>query len=135
MTCVAFIANECIQVAHAQDICLAEMQGHDFEFFAFDSPDEIPSKVPRYIEIWQHHALLKASMLQDLEKGRDTEIDYINGVICRKGDEFGVSTPFNDRVVELVKEAQSSRTVNDFSLISRFDDLITKHAPGVTFQL
>ena len=37
-----------------------------------------------YEEVWGPHANLKASMLQDLEKGRKTEIDYINGHVIKK---------------------------------------------------
>ena len=74
---------------------------------------------------------LKASMLQDLEKGRDCEIDYINGIICKKGREKNVPTPFNDKVVELVTEAQSRRGVNDFSYLSRFDGLLEQYAKGI----
>ena len=70
-------------------------------------------------------------MLQDLEKGRDCEIDFINGIICRKGREAGVPTPFNDKVVELVKEAQGRRGVNDFSYLSRFDDLLEQYAKNI----
>ena len=34
------------------------------------------------------HAKLKASMLQDLEKGKKTEVDYINGSICDMGEDI-----------------------------------------------
>lgn len=85
MTCLAFIADECIKVAHAKAIQLVPMQGEDFEHFKLDSALDIPSKMPLYRKIWSQHVALKASMLQDLEKGRTTEIDYINGVVCRQG--------------------------------------------------
>ena len=54
--------------------------------------------------------------------------NYINGVICQQGRECGIATPFNDRIVELVTEAQTRRGVNDFSYLSRFDDLLEKYA-------
>ena len=44
----------------------------------------------------------KPSMLQDLEHGRDTEVDVVNGGVARRGRAHGMATPFNDRVVELV---------------------------------
>lgn len=135
MTCLAFIADECIKVSHAQGIRLAKMQGEDMESFAFGNAGEIPSKMPLYQKIWGQHVKLKASMLQDLEKGRDCEIDFINGIICRKGRETGVPTPFNDKVVELVKEAQSRRGVNDFSYLSRFDDLLEQYAKNIQVTL
>ena len=45
----------------------------------------------------------KCSMLQDLEKGRRTEIDAINGSIVREGRRLGVLTPVNEVMVALVK--------------------------------
>ena len=44
----------------------------------------------------------KASMLQDLERGLKTEVDVINGAVVEKGREYGVATPLNARVVELM---------------------------------
>jgi 2-dehydropantoate 2-reductase len=45
----------------------------------------------------------KCSMLQDLEKGRRTEIDAINGSIVREGKRLGIPTPVNEVMVALVK--------------------------------
>jgi 2-dehydropantoate 2-reductase len=135
MTCIAFIADECIKVSRAQGIALAKMQGADFNVFEFQNAQEIPSKMPIYQKIWGQHVKLKASMLQDLEKGRNCEIDYINGIICDKGRKSNIPTPFNDKVVELVKESQSRRGVNDFGYLSRFDGLLDRYAKGVTVKL
>jgi 2-dehydropantoate 2-reductase len=44
----------------------------------------------------------KASMLQDLERGIKTEVDVINGAVVDKGREYGVDTPLNARVVEMM---------------------------------
>ena len=44
----------------------------------------------------------KPSMLQDLEQGRATEVDVVNGGVAARGRDHGIATPFNDRVVELV---------------------------------
>jgi 2-dehydropantoate 2-reductase len=50
----------------------------------------------------------KASMLQDVEARRATEIDYLNGGIARFGRELGVATPLNDAVTALVKALEDS---------------------------
>jgi 2-dehydropantoate 2-reductase len=50
----------------------------------------------------------KASMLQDIEARRETEIDFLNGGIARFGRELGVSTPLNDAITQLVKGMEAS---------------------------
>jgi 2-dehydropantoate 2-reductase len=50
----------------------------------------------------------KASMLQDVEARRPTEIDYLNGGIVRFGEEHGVPTPLNRAVWSLVKGLEQS---------------------------
>jgi 2-dehydropantoate 2-reductase len=50
----------------------------------------------------------KASMLQDVEARRPTEIDYLNGGIVRFGREHGVPTPLNDAIWALVKGVEDS---------------------------
>jgi 2-dehydropantoate 2-reductase len=41
----------------------------------------------------------RPSMLQDVMKGRRTEIDYLNGFVAAEGRRAGIPTPFNDAVV------------------------------------
>jgi 2-dehydropantoate 2-reductase len=50
----------------------------------------------------------KASMLQDVEARRPTEIDYLNGGIVRFGVEHGVPTPLNRAIWSLVKGLEHS---------------------------
>jgi len=50
----------------------------------------------------------KASMLQDVEAHRATEIDYLNGGIVRFGREHGVPAPLNEAILALVKGLEAS---------------------------
>ena len=50
----------------------------------------------------------KASMLQDVEARRPTEIDYLNGGIARFGHKLGVPTPLHDAVTALIKGVEAS---------------------------
>lgn len=45
----------------------------------------------------------KSSTAQDLARNRPTEIDYLNGLIVRKGQEYGVPTPTHETIYTLVK--------------------------------
>ena len=53
----------------------------------------------------------KASMLQDVEARRETEIDFLNGGIARFGRELGVATPLNDAITSLIKGLEASWTL------------------------
>jgi 2-dehydropantoate 2-reductase len=46
----------------------------------------------------------RPSMLQDVMKGRRTEIDYLNGYVSQQGKRLGVPTPVNDAVVAAVRQ-------------------------------
>lgn len=50
----------------------------------------------------------KASMLQDVEAKRRTEIDVINGAIVAAGRKLGVATPLNDAMVWLVRAMEEN---------------------------
>jgi 2-dehydropantoate 2-reductase len=53
----------------------------------------------------------KASMLQDVEAGRETEIDFLNGGVVRFGREHGVPTPLNEAMTALIRGVERSWAV------------------------
>ena len=67
-------------------------------------PEELIDHAARPDVAYDH----KASMLQDVEARRLTEIDYLNGGIARFGRERGVPTPLNDAITALVKGVEAS---------------------------
>jgi len=69
-------------------------------------PEELIDHAARPDVAYDH----KASMLQDVEAQRRTEIDYLNGGIARFGHELGVPTPLNDALTALVKALEDSWT-------------------------
>ena len=50
-------------------------------------------------DTYAHHA----SMLQDVMRGKKTEIDALNGAIARLGEETGIPTPVNLMLTQLIK--------------------------------
>jgi 2-dehydropantoate 2-reductase len=69
-------------------------------------PEELVDHAARPDVAYDH----KASMLQDVEAHRATEIDYLNGGIARFGRELGVPTPINEAITALVKALEDSWT-------------------------
>ncbi len=67
-------------------------------------PEELIDHAARPDVAYDH----KASMLQDVEARRPTEIDYLNGGIAHFGREQSVPTPMNDAVTALIKGMEAS---------------------------
>jgi 2-dehydropantoate 2-reductase len=91
---VSGLVDEGKAVASAQDIVLDA------------DPEELIDHAARPEVAYGH----KASMLQDVEARRATEVDYLNGGIARFGREHGVATPLNDAIVALIKGVEASWT-------------------------
>lgn len=64
----------------------------------------------KVVKVAKMTAANKNSMLQDLERGRRTEIDYINGAIVAYGKKYGVKTPINFTVTALIKTLEAKYT-------------------------
>jgi 2-dehydropantoate 2-reductase len=47
-------------------------------------------------------------MLQDVLRKKRTEIDFINGVVARHGQELGIATPVNALLLDLIKTVEAS---------------------------
>ncbi|AKL86039.1 ketopantoate reductase family protein [Bacillus atrophaeus] len=119
------IADETIKVGHANGVTFAKMGGLDIESLELTSENDLPDRIQTFRAAMESSRLLKASMLQDIEKKRKTEIDYINGVVPRLTEGKGISTPYNDMVVKLVKTAEQYQTVPNFDVNIKFiKDLI-----------
>ncbi len=51
----------------------------------------------------------RPSMGQDMQKGRRTEIDYINGLVVEKATELGIPVPANEGIVVAVKSVERGK--------------------------
>ena len=49
----------------------------------------------------------RSSMWEDLQRGRRTEIDYLQGVITEIADRRGLQAPLSRRIVELIRKAEA----------------------------
>jgi len=86
----------------AQEITHDEVLGVPADSLVVRGPED-RQRADEALEVAMGYAgATKASMLQDLEKGAKTEVDVINGGVVERGREYGVETPLNERVVELM---------------------------------
>jgi 2-dehydropantoate 2-reductase len=49
----------------------------------------------------------RSSMWEDLQRGRRTEIDYLQGVITEIAERRGLDAPLSRRIVELIRRAEA----------------------------
>ena len=102
------IIKECIDVCAASGIRIEPVQGKDIVRL-LDYSNPVKKAISFFIIpiAIRKHARLKASMLQDIEKGKLTEVDAINGVVCEAGRRCGVPTPMNDAVVNIIHRIEN----------------------------
>lgn len=106
--CAAHVADELIKVTKAKGIELEIVEdGWDFYDFEFNNAKERENTVKLMREFFYPLRKIKASMLQDMEKGINSEIHHINGLVCELGRECGVATPINDAIVKIVSEFEA----------------------------
>ena len=78
------IVEECVEVG--------KCEGIDFQPNVNESVDKCISRYENY-----------SSMCQDIMKGKNTEIDFINGKIVELGRKHKISTPINETMICLIK--------------------------------
>jgi 2-dehydropantoate 2-reductase len=64
------------------------------------------------------------SLLQDVRKARRSEIDYLNGVVVRKGREQGIATPLNEAVVDAVHRLEAGEIASEPANLEMFREYI-----------
>lgn len=60
------------------------------------------------LEVVVRTAANRSSMLQDIDRGRPTEIEALNGAVVREGLRLGVPTPINEGLVRAIRERTAS---------------------------
>ena len=107
---VQALIKECIDVCAKGGIKIEPVQGKDIVKL-LDYKGALKKAISFFIIpiAIRKHAKLKASMLQDLEKGKLTEVDAINGAVSDFGRKVGCPTPMNDKVVEIIHRIEKGQ--------------------------
>jgi 2-dehydropantoate 2-reductase len=103
---LALAQRECLDLLDAADIRPAQLTAI--------KPHLIPTliSVPDFVfralagRMLAIDPLARSSMWEDLEAGRKTEVDYLNGEVVRLAQNLGRTAPVNARLVELVHAAE-----------------------------
>ena len=90
------IVDEIVLVARAENVLLEKNEIVKMIMNVFD-----PSMAGNHLP----------SMFQDMENGRKTEIDYLNGAIVKKADIYQIPVPVNRLISHLIKMMEEIKRV------------------------
>ena len=96
-----------------------ELDGAAESYFQPFGSSEVDGLEDHFRHMFEAYPQVKASMLQDVEKGRPTEIDFMNGYVVKRGAEVGIPTPLNAEIVRLVKEVEAGRRRPDRNAVEQ----------------
>jgi 2-dehydropantoate 2-reductase len=114
------IMYEAMAVANAMGLKLEAMAGLDY--YQFLGSPGFAGRFKRHLIIriiGFKYRRLKSSSLQSLERGKPTEIGFLNGYISENGKKHGIETPINNRVIEIIRDIEAGKKQID---IGNFDD-------------
>ena len=118
---VQVLIKECIDVCKVGGIRIEPVQGKDIvKLLDYTNPLKRAFSFFIIPVAIRKHAKLKASMLQDLEKGKLTEVDAINGAVSDYGRKVGCPTPMNDRVVDIIHKIEQGILYPSFDNLQYF---------------
>lgn len=118
LTCLSYLAAEVVRVCRATGTTMTRTNNlNPDEIADFATKEELERSIGYLYRNYVPLRRDKPSMLQDLEAGRKTEVDMINGHVCDEGRRTGVPTPFNDLVRGIVHK------IEDGELPLSFDNL------------
>jgi 2-dehydropantoate 2-reductase len=104
------IGAEGIYVAHALGVPVEPVLGGIVpEALVAEAEGRPTTVVERLITEAQRRGEGSPSLLQDVGKGRKTEVEHLNGLIVRRGQEASIPTPINKAIIGLVKEVEAGR--------------------------
>ena len=118
---VQALIKECIDVCAKAGIKIEPVQGKDIvKLLDYHGP--VKKSISFFIIpiAIRKHARLKASMLQDIEKGKKTEVEAINGTVCAFGRKVGCPTPVNDKVVAIIHRIEEGKLTASFDNLKLF---------------
>ncbi|MGD0340391.1 MAG: 2-dehydropantoate 2-reductase [Bacteroidales bacterium] len=105
------IIHEAVMVAEAMKIKI-EVFGGKLDFNKFIKGNNIFSDMRRHLLIriiGFSYRKLKSSSLQSLERGRLTEVDYLNGYVVQNGRRLNVPVPVNSAIVAMIHEIEQKK--------------------------
>jgi 2-dehydropantoate 2-reductase len=103
------VITETYDVGKAAGVDFAELMGVSPSIVLVRNKADFDNSSKLMEFAFANHKATKPSMWQDIEKGRKTEVDFVNGYVVRKGKEVNVKTPANEMVTKIIKEIEEGK--------------------------
>ena len=120
------IGAEVVRVGTALGVDVEPINGMPAEMYvrATEDAQTLEELKTRLAEGARELGAGRPSMLQDVMKGRRTEIEYLNGYVAQRGSEVGVLTPACEAITELVRRVERGELKSEASNVEYMQQFI-----------
>lgn len=121
---VLLVVTETYAVGEASGVKFANLMGVSPSIVLVHNREEY-EKAAKLMEFaFSKHGATKPSMWQDIEKGRKTEVDFVNGYVVRKAKKVGMQAPANELVTRIIHQIEGGEKQPGLENLREFDMLI-----------
>ncbi|WP_462355004.1 ketopantoate reductase family protein, partial [Fusobacterium ulcerans] len=126
--CLSYLAREVKRCCEAEGYKMPILLNEQLPYSCDIKDQEMFDTNQRmFLEMYKDMYTAKASMLQDLEKEKKTEVLMINGYVSSTGDKYNIDTPFNDTVVEIVTKIEKKLLPLSIDNLKYFNDKLFEY--------
>ena len=126
--CLSYLAREVNRCCEAEGYKMPILLNEQLPYSCDIKDQEMFDTNQRmFLEMYKDMYTAKASMLQDLEKEKKTEVLMINGYVSSTGDKYNIDTPFNDTVVEIVTKIEKKLLPLSMDNLKYFNDKLFEY--------
>ncbi|MCW3134661.1 MAG: ketopantoate reductase family protein [Methanophagales archaeon] len=108
------------ELANPYSFAIIEALIHEaFEVAEAEKVELFWNSAEEYLDYLRHEQIPRtekhhSSMLNDIQRGKKTEIDFLNGVFVALGKKHDIPTPVNETIVRVIKFLESPKKPRDF---------------------
>lgn len=126
--CLSYLAREVKRCCEAEGYKMPILLNEQLPYSCDIKDQEMfDTNQKMFLEMYKDMYTAKASMLQDLEKEKKTEVLMINGYVSSTGDKYNIDTPFNDTVVEIVTKIEKKLLPLSMDNLKYFNDKLFEY--------
>jgi 2-dehydropantoate 2-reductase len=120
--CLSYIAKEIVDICAVAGVKFEDVMGMDMrDWGKVDTLENFNRSQECFRKFYADKRTAKASMLQDLEKSKKTEVNMINGFVVEQGKKYGIPTPFNDIAVRVITGIENKELPLSMDNLKFFD--------------